>query len=143
MIMHTDEEAFDDGMYYEMEGPVCSQNNGGFEVCVHDSCITIQIEAGPPCRTCGYAWDCDDCIAEQHYSLYLDERIAKFGILLSMLPDEMECYDCGRNLPAFMTKVDSWGMRYFMRRVVGEGPIANHLQDPTSTYRLACGHYTM
>lgn len=124
-------------------GPVCGANDGGFKVCIHQSCNSIEIDAGPPCRTCGYNWDCEECRAEAEYSAYLDERVNRLGWELAMLPDEMECYDCGHHLPATITQVDQWGMRYFMRRVVGEGPIANAKQDPTSTYRLVCGHYAM
>lgn len=126
-----------------MQGPLCGQNDCVLEVCVHESCMTIMIEDGPPCPECGYRWDCEGCKAEADYNAYLDWRCEQFGQTLAFLPDEMECYDCGRHLPQFMTKIDNWGMRYMMRRVVGEGPVANKRVDPTSTYRLACGHYAM
>ena len=98
---------------------------------------------GPPCPVCGYKFNCEVCKAEAAYNEYLDERIARLGIVLAFLPDEMECYDCGRNLPKSITQVGSLGMHYMMRRVVGEGPVIEAHRDPTSTYRLVCGHYAM
>jgi hypothetical protein len=98
---------------------------------------------GPPCLGCGFARTCEDCIAEDEYNKYLEERVARLGSELAMVPDEMECYDCGRHLPASICQVDRFGMRYFMRRVVALGPIADAHRDPTQTYRLVCRHVAM
>jgi hypothetical protein len=98
---------------------------------------------GPPCPNCEHARTCEMCEAEDAYYEYMAERVERLGAELAMLPDEMPCYDCGRHLPKTITQADDWGMRYFMRRVTGLGPIAEPHRDPTQMYRLACGHLTM
>jgi hypothetical protein len=96
---------------------------------------------GPPCLGCGFARTCDDCVAEDEYNKYLDERVNRLGPELAMLPDFMECYDCGRQHLMVMT--DDFGFKYVLRRPVGLGPIAEAHRDPTQTYRLECGHGAM
>jgi hypothetical protein len=98
---------------------------------------------GPPCQDCGFDRTCEACKAEDAYYEYIEERVNRLGIELAMLPDEMECYACGRHLPASICQHNQWGQPYMMRRVVGEGPIAEAHRDPTSTYRLVCGHIEM
>jgi hypothetical protein len=58
-----------------------------------------------------------------------------------MLPDRMECYDCGRE--HLMVMLDELGFKFVWRRPVGLGPIAEAHRDPTQMYRLECGHLAM
>jgi hypothetical protein len=130
-----------------VQGPLCETNDGMWIVCVHDSCNTIEINAGQPCMTCGWAYNCADCQAEEEYNKYLDERVQRLGVELAMLPDFMRCYTCGRNplmllTPRRLFKGDL-GFKFVMRRPVGLGPVAQPNFDPTQTYRLECGHLEM
>lgn len=95
----------------------------------------------PQCPDCGFARTCKACVAEDEFNEYLDERVARLGPELAMLPDFMECYDCGRQHLMVMT--DPWGFKFVWRRPVGLGPIAEAHRDPTQTYVLECGHGAM
>jgi hypothetical protein len=124
-----------------VQGPLCRENDGMYTVCVHESCNTIEINAGQPCMGCGWEYNCPDCQDEEEYNRYLDERVSRLGPELAMLPDLMPCYECGREHLMVMT--DSWGFKYVPRRPVGLGPVAEAHRDPTQTYRVECGHITM
>ena len=124
-----------------VQGPLCETNDGMWIVCVHESCNTIEINNGQPCFTCGWAYNCADCQAEEEYNKYLDERVQRLGLELAVLPDFMECYTCG--LQHLIVMKDIWNMKYVLRRPVGLGPIAEAHRDPTQTYRLECGHLAM
>jgi hypothetical protein len=110
-------------------------------VCVHESCNTIEIEMGQPCFDCGWQYNCPTCQGEAAYYACMEERVERLGEELAMLPDFMECYDCGRE--HLMVMEDAWGFRFVWRRPVGLGPVINQRQDPTQTYRLECGHGAM
>ena len=36
---------------------------------------------GPQCPVCGFEFNCEGCKAEEAYNEYLDERIARLGIV--------------------------------------------------------------
>jgi hypothetical protein len=99
---------------------------------------------GPPCPDCGFERTCEACKAEDAYYEYMAERVERLGEELAMLPDFMECYDCGRNPLMLLTPsrlvIRDLGFKCVMRRPVGLGPIAEAHRDPTQTYRLECGH---
>lgn len=95
------------------------------------------------CDGCGSFGECTAECPRAAYEADIQDRINRLGWELAFAPDEMECYDCGRHLPLRICQIDRWGMPYFMRRVVGLGPIAEAHRDPTQTYRLQCGHSTI
>lgn len=94
-----------------------------------------------PCQGCGGEMKCKPDCPKQAYNAYLEERINRLGVELAMLPDWMECYDCGREHLMVMTS--KCGIKYVLRRPVGLGPIVDAHRDPTQMYRLECGHLTM
>lgn len=102
-----------------------------------------QYWADMPCGGCMQTWPCAKDCPEQAYNDWMAKRIDRLGIELAMLPDEIECYACGRHLPVRICQHNRWGQPYMMRRVVGQGPTAEAHRDPTSTYRLVCGHIEM
>jgi hypothetical protein len=110
--------------------------------CLCVACLEYRVYwMGPPCKDCEWARTCDACVAEDEFNKYMDERVERLGWELAVLPDFMECYDCGRQ--HLMVMEDAWGFKYVLRRVAGLGPIVNQRQDPTQTYRLECGHGAM
>jgi hypothetical protein len=102
---------------------------------------------GPPCPGCSYARTCEACKAEDAYYEYMAERVERLGEELAMLPDFMECYDCGRNPLMLLTPsrliISDLGFKYVMRRPVKLGGIAEPRRDPTQTYVVECGHVLM
>jgi len=96
---------------------------------------------GPSCPNCGHDRTCEMCKAEDAYYEYMAERVERLGAELAMLPDEMECYECGHQ--HLMVMLDAWGFKFVWRGVTGLGPIAEAHRDPTQMYRLECGHLTM
>ncbi len=111
-------------------------------LCLCKDCMAYQeYMMGPPCPECSFARTCEMCKAEDAYYEYMEERVARLGAELAMLPDEIECYDCGRQ--HLMVMQDAWGFKFVWRRPTGLGPIAEAHRDPTQMYRLECGHLTM
>lgn len=100
-----------------------------------------QYWADMPCQACGLVGKCADDCPEAAYNAYIEERVNRLGIELAMLPDCMECYECGHQ--HLMVMFDKWGMKYVMRRPVGLGPVIDEKRDPTQTYRVECGHLAM
>jgi hypothetical protein len=102
-----------------------------------------------PCPSCGEPGNkpCKTDCPEVAYNAYLDERVQRLGVELAMLPDFMECYECGRNplmrLTPRRVRKGEFGLKYVMRRPIGLGPIAEEFRDPTQMYRLECGHLAM
>ena len=96
---------------------------------------------GPPCGTCGSEGECKPDCEEAAYDRWMQERVDRLGPELAILPDRMECYECGRQ--HLMVQLDKWGMKFVWRRPVGLGPIAEAHRDPTQVYKLECGHLTM
>lgn len=102
-----------------------------------------QYWADMPCDGCYQSGECTKDCPERAYESWLEERVNRLGWELAMLPDEIECYACGRRLPDRICQHNQWGQAYVMRRIVGEGPIMEAHRDPTSSYRLVCGHIEM
>lgn len=103
---------------------------------------------GPPCPDCGFERTCEACKAEDAYYEYMEERVERLGEELAMLPDFMECYECGHNvlirtLTPGRIHVGDLDFKFVWRRPVRLGPIAEAHRDPTQTYVLECGHGAM
>lgn len=95
----------------------------------------------PPCGTCGRTGECAPDCAEDVYNRGMEDRVRRLGVELAMLPDWMECWECGHE--HLMVQFDRFGMKFVWRRPVGLGPIAEAHRDPTQMYRLECGHLAM
>ena len=100
---------------------------------------------GPQCPVCGYKFNCEVCKAEEAYNMYLDERIARLGIVgwrslpdkgwvLRRGPQRAEVHHSGRQPRRALRDAPS---RWW------KAPVIEAHRDPTSTYRLVCGHYAM
>ena len=116
--------------------------------CLCKNCMAFQeYMLGPPCPDCVHARTCEACKAEDAYYEYMAKRVELLGEELAMLPDFMECYECGRNPLMLLTPrrlhEGDLGFNYVWRKPVGLGPIAEAHRDPTQTYRLECGHGAM
>jgi hypothetical protein len=81
-------------------------------------------------------WLCEDCDADFGEMVNWAESVGRTihndagyccqcGSFIEW--DEMECYLCDSANPP-------------LRRLVGEGPVVEAHRDPTSSYKLACGH---
>jgi hypothetical protein len=77
------------------------------------------------------------------YEAYMEAEAARGP--LAGCPHEMECWECGREALRAGTpyETDEHGYAYVTRAVTALGPVAEAHRDPTSTYRLACGHVGM
>ena len=82
----------------------------------------------PPCDGCEETGPCKDDCPRAAYDAWMEERVDRLGEELAMLPDRMECYDCGRQ--HLMVMLDKWGFKFVWRRPVGLGPVVEERRDP-------------
>jgi hypothetical protein len=136
----------------EAVGPVCAYwAEEDAPLCGHGSCYTITEENGdpyagfsPPCPGCESTGDCAPGCDYAAWCAAMEADYAERGELAGS-PREMECYDCGRAARAAgqAPAADGHGLAYVMRKVTGFGPVAEARRDPSTTYRLECGHTAM